>query len=98
KDLDKLFNQKNLGNNIIKLSFEFYTNSSDGTFISGLRTAQGKALCNFWYNADDRSLRGSIPNGIAFSSGESLGSSKSNNLILPDKSWITLELFIDYTT
>ncbi len=97
-DLSTYWQQRTIGNNVLKLAFDIYTelNPNNGQpFYVTLFNVKGEVLLTFYYRLDDNFSSINIgerglnnqPNGL---------SSPLIKRTLPSDSWVTVELYIDY--
>ena len=97
-DLSTYWQQRTIGNNVLKLAFDIYTelNPTDGQqFYVTLFNVKEEVLLTFNYRLDD--------NFSSINIGERGLNNQPNGLIsplikrtLPSDSWVTVELYIDY--
>src|SRR5690554_344094 len=97
-DLSTYWQQRPIGNNVLKLAFDIYTelNPTDGQqFYVTLFNVKEEVLLTFNYRLDD--------NFSSINIGERGLNNQPNGLIsplikrtLPSDSWVTVELYIDY--
>ena len=97
-DINTYWQQRTIGNNVLKLAFDIYTelNPNNGQpFYVTLFNVKGEVLLTFYYRLDDNFSSIGLgerglnipPNGL---------SSPLIKRTLPSDSWVTVELYIDY--
>jgi|SRR5690554_1701997 len=103
-DIEAIWNQRTPGNDILKLWFELYTGSvTTGEKESFIYFAYGSQqryiFCNFVFDATTKTLQLPVQylknNAALLSKGHKLNG--NSDLVLPSDTWITVELYIDYT-
>jgi len=105
-DIETFWNQRTPGNDILKLSFDLYTGTPIGGASNIIRDyiyfTYGQhslyLFCNFYFNATTKTLRfhrHAKNDSIVRDAGRLNG---YFDLILPTDSWVTVELYIDYSS
>jgi len=99
-DINTYWQQRTPGNNVLKLVFDIYTDTSDNGITEGLAVAlynEKELLTNFEYR-NGNNFRGGyvyLPNrGVIYPYGSANGQLQIKNF--PSESWVTVELYIDY--
>src|SRR5690554_2365116 len=104
-DLNTYWQQRNPGNNVLKLAFDIYTEASSAHYqylYVTLFNAKEEVLVNFWYVLTYDATQGHIPDH--FSSihvnkqrySVPVGGPTSLGITLPAHTWVTVEMYIDY--
>src|SRR5690554_5765931 len=103
-DIETIWNQRIPGNDILKLVFELYTGSvTAGKKYSYIYFTYGSQqryiFCNFVFDVTTKTLQLPVQylknNTALLSNGNKLNGNL--DLIFPPDTWITVELYIDYT-
>jgi len=100
-DINTYWQQRTPGNNVLKLVFDIYTDTSDNDITEIFKVSlynEKELLTNFEYRNSNSSYRGGyvhLPNrGTTYPIGGSNSPLPIKNF--PSDSWVTVELYIDY--
>ena|SRR5690554_110313 len=94
-DLNTYWQQRTTGNDVLKLAFDMHTGFGGGNITSSLQIQifnNKELLTNFQYRHDENRGHVIAPNR-GMMGGGALGTLQVD---LPDDSWVTIELYIDY--
>ncbi len=91
--IDVLWNNRTVGNNILKFEYEFY--GTDNFVVGGSVLSQGPSLINIAFQSTQKRIVANYWNSI---SNKNIILKNYNTDPYPFNNWIKVEMFIDYNT